>query len=95
MYPLDLTKPTPDPLRVSAGFAVANDEDEHKSLSALGYEPKYVAPAPSATAATDADPTEGDDAGHTVESVRAQLDAAGIPYSPRLGLKKLLALLQA
>jgi hypothetical protein len=91
MYPLNLTKPTTDSLRVSAGFAVANDEAEHQALSAQGYEPKYAAPA----VATDADPSEGDDAGHTVESVRAQLDAAGIPYSPRLGLKKLLALLQA
>ena len=87
MYPLNLTKPTTDPLRVSAGFALANDEAEHKALSAQGYEPKWVA--------TEADPSEDDGRGHTVESVRAQLDAAGIAYDRRSGLAKLLALLPA
>jgi len=87
MYPLNLTKPTTDILRVSAGFAVANDEDEHKRLSAMGYEPKWVA--------TEADPSEDDGHGHTVESVRAQLDAAGIAYDRRWGLAKLLGLLPA
>lgn len=69
------------------GYAVANDEDEHSRLSDMGYEPKFVA--------SDADPAEADAAGHTVASVRAQLDAAGIPYDKRLGLAKLLALLPA
>lgn len=87
MYPLDLIKPTSDILRASAGFATANDEAEHKALSARGYEPKWK---PS-----EADPTEDDGRGHTVESVRAQLDAAGIAYDRRSGLAKLLALLPA
>lgn len=34
-------------------------------------------------------------AGPTVEAVRAQLDAAGIEYDGRMGLKKLQALLPA
>lgn len=41
----------------------------------------------------DADPAEADGQGHTVASVRAALDAAGIAYDKRLGLAKLLALL--
>jgi hypothetical protein len=52
-----------------------------------GYGPKYAEP--------DADPSEADAEGHTVESVRAQLDAAGIAYDKRLGLAKLIALLPA
>lgn len=98
MYPLNLTKTPKNPVMEAAGFAVANDEDEHKALTALGYEPKFVAaalPKQDADTSGDADPNAGDDAGHTVASVRAQLDAAGIPYSNRLGLTKLLALLQA
>lgn len=77
MYPLNMTGP---------GYAVANDESEHQKLSDLGYMPKYEAQA-------EADPAEADGAGHTVESVRAALDAAGIAYDKRLGLAKLLALL--
>lgn len=87
MYPLNLIKPTSDSNREAAGFALANDADEHQRLSDLGYEPKLVA--------ADADPSESDGAGHTVESVRAQLDAAGIAYDKRIGLAKLLALLPA
>ena len=85
MYPLDLTKPTKDILRASAGFAIANDEAEHKTLSAQGFEPKWVP--------TEADPTEDDGKGHTVESVRKLLDAAGITYDRRSGLAKLQGLL--
>ncbi len=87
MYPLNLIKPTNDPKNVSAGFALANDEDEHKRLSDQGYEPKWVP--------TEADPMEDDGKGHTVESVRAQLDAAGIAYDRRWGLAKLQGLLPA
>ena len=36
MYPINLTKPGEQP-----GFAVANDEAEHASLSEHGYEPKF------------------------------------------------------
>ena len=71
-------------LVVGIGFAVANDKAEHQALTACGYGPAYVAP--------DA---EHDDAGHTVESARAALDAAGIAYDKRLGLSKLIALLPA
>ncbi len=83
MYPLKMT------LTAGIGFAVANDEAEHQALTAGGYGPAYVAPEP------EADPAESDGAGHTVESVRAQLDALGIAYDKRLGLAKLLALLPA
>lgn len=86
MYPLNLTKPATvsDP----AGFALANDIDEHRALTALGYSPALVEEA-------DANPSEDDGQGHTVESVRAQLDAAGIAYDKRWGLAKLIALLPA
>lgn len=86
MYPLNMKTPGEQP-----GFAVANDEAEHQALTAYGYEPKYVAPAVE----LEADPTETDGDGHTVKSVRAQLDAAGVAYDRRLGLTKLLALLPA
>lgn len=62
------------------GYAVANDEVEHIALTEFGYEPGYVEPTT-------------DDQGHTVESVRAALDAAGIEYDKRWGLNKLVALL--
>ena len=38
MYPLNVKLPDPQ-----IGFAVANDEAEHKALSDLGYLPAYVA----------------------------------------------------
>jgi hypothetical protein len=41
MYPLNVQLPTPQ-----IGFAVANDADEHQALTAAGYQPAYVAPAP-------------------------------------------------
>lgn len=83
MYPLKMATAAVD------GFALANDEAEHKALSDAGYLPKYEAPEP------EADPSESDGAGHTVESVRAQLDALGIGYDKRFGVAKLLALLPA
>ena len=39
MYPLNVRLPDPQ-----IGFAVANDEAEHKALSDMGYVPAYVAP---------------------------------------------------
>ena len=39
MYPLNVKLPDPQ-----IGFAVANDEAEHKALSDMGYLPAYVAP---------------------------------------------------
>lgn len=79
-YPLNLRNP-------NEGFALANDEDEHKALSERGYEPRHIP--------QDADPNESDSAGHTVASVRTQLDGLGVPYDKRLGVEKLLALLPA
>lgn len=39
MYPLNMKN------AAAGGYAVANDEAEHKALSDAGYEPKYEAPA--------------------------------------------------
>lgn len=39
MYPLNMK------LVEGVGFAVANDEDEHQTLTNAGYGPAYVAPA--------------------------------------------------
>lgn len=47
MYPLNMTLPAPQ-----IGFAVANDEDEHKALTASGYGPAYVAPTEPEKVAT-------------------------------------------
>lgn len=77
MYPLNMQLPSP-----AIGYAVANDESEHIALSDFGYEPAFV--SQEATS---------DDQGHTVESVRSALDAAGIEYDKRWGLAKLVALL--
>lgn len=38
MYPLNMHN------AVVGGYAVANDEEEHKSLTAHGYGPAYVEP---------------------------------------------------
>ena len=76
MYPLNMQ------LKTGVGFAVANDEAEHKALTEQGYGPGFVEPEPK-------------DEGHTLESVRATLDAAGIEYDKRLGLAKLIELLPA
>lgn len=91
MYPLNLIKAAITATQTAQGFAVANDAAEHAALSEQGYEPKFVAPADE----KPADPGESDAAGHTVASVRLALDAAGIEYSNRLGLAKLIALLPA
>lgn len=42
MYPLDMT------LKDGIGYAVANDENEHKALTEYGYIPAYVAPTAKA-----------------------------------------------
>lgn len=75
MYPLNMQLPAP-----LVGFACANDEAEHISLTEQGYEPAFVK-------------AEKSDEGHTLESVKAALDAAGVEYDKRLGLSKLIDLL--
>jgi hypothetical protein len=78
MYPLNVSNAK------IGGFAVANSEDEHKALTEMGYEPKFV--APELPAADEP----------TLESVRAELDAAGIAYDKRVkDVAKLQALLPA
>lgn len=88
MYPLNMK------LKEGIGFAVANDEDEHAALEAAGYGPGRstgfgsivgvqlgaTSPAPATQAAL-------------ADSVRAQLEAAGISYPEGAGLAKLVALL--
>lgn len=37
MYPLKMQLPAP-----AVGFALANDEDEHITLSEQGYQPAYM-----------------------------------------------------
>lgn len=66
------------------GFAVANSEDEHKALTELGFLPAFREAEPT----TPAVPQD-------LDSVRAALDNAGVPYDKRIGLDKLLALLPA
>jgi len=79
MYPLNLTKKHGD----STGFAVANTTDEHRELSAQGYQPAFVDP-PVAPARS------GDD---EIDAVREKLLEAGIDYDKRWGLERLKALL--
>lgn len=83
MYPINLTKPAA--ANIPTGFAAANDEGEHQSLSAQGYEPKFVAPA------EDDDETKAE----TKAEITAALDAAGIAYDKRLSAAKLKELLPA
>lgn len=64
----------------AVGFACANDEAEHIALTEQGYAPAFVK-------------AEKTDEGHTLESVKAALDAAGIEYDKRLGLARLVELL--
>lgn len=74
-YPINMQTDSDAP-----GFALANNEEEHRALSAAGYMPAFEEPA--------------DDA-QTVEDVRAKLGALGIEYDKRFGLEKLLALIPA
>ena len=78
-------------LPAGQGYAVASSKAEMAALKAQGYASDGVEPA----LPPDADPDETDAAGHTVESARAALDAAGVEYDKRLGLAKLVALLPA
>lgn len=80
MYPLNVK------LAAGIGFALVNDIDEHRAATAAGYVPALVEPATT---------VEQDSHGRTVESVRAELDAAGIEYDKRHGLIKLISLLPA
>lgn len=79
MYPLNLLKAASGV--IAAGFAVANDENEHILLTAHGFLPAHVAPHE-----VDADERA---------EVMAALDKAEIQFDRRLGLAKLKALLPA
>ena len=74
MYPLNMMLAAP-----AIGYAVANDDAEHATLTDAGYQP------PLAADVSDNSPG--------VHEFRAQLDAAGIPYDKRWGLKRLSELL--
>ena len=52
MYPLNMQ------LSVGIGFAVANDENEHKALTLAGYGPAYVEPDPALAADEPAEPAK-------------------------------------
>jgi hypothetical protein len=96
IYPLHMRL-----LGVVVGFAVANTETEHEALTAMGYTPplvpKLAAPDPDPAPTTEplSEPEAPTSSGPTVESVRAQLDAAGIEYDRRWGLARLIELLPA
>lgn len=47
MYPLHMQ------LSVGIGFAVANDQNEHKALTAAGYGPAYAEPETAAAASDE------------------------------------------
>lgn len=85
MYPINLHN------AAAGGYACANDEAEHRALSEAGYEPKWQGAAVAASAPQASEPA-GDSA-ESVDSLRVQLDAAGIPYDKRWGLAKLKAAL--
>ena len=89
MYPLNMTKTAVG--QVAAGFAVANDADEHRALTGHGYGPALVE---AAKPAEDPAPEDGK-AVSEKDAVMAALDASGIEYDRRLGLAKLKALLPA
>jgi hypothetical protein len=81
-------------------YRVVDDADGEAAARADGF--RFWSDPPEVETKTYADGTEAAGPGPlpdespaepTVESVRAQLDAAGIDYDGRMGLKKLLALL--
>lgn len=76
MYPLNMT------LTDGQGYAVANDEAEHKALTACGYGPAYQ------------EPEKEEEPADEIDALRAELDAKGISYNKRMGAKKLKALLE-
>lgn len=77
MYPLNMA------LKVGVGFAVANDEAEHKALNEAGYGPEFFIPGEVGTSVPEED----------IDAIRKQLDERGIKYHPRAGIEKLKALL--
>ena len=73
MYPLHMKS-------AAGGFALANTEDEHRELSAHGYEPKLV------------EQPAGDDGGDTLsefEQLKAEAEKRGIKVPGNWGVKKL------
>jgi hypothetical protein len=92
MYPLNMKRPQP-----LGGFAVANDEAEHASLTAAGYEPPLSAAPQDEVKKQDVSPEGGtsapEGAAPTIEQLRAALDAKGIHYDKRMGVKRLQELL--
>lgn len=85
MYPLNMTNP-------AGGYALANDADEHKSLSDSGYEPKI---AVAATAAVSTDTPVAPSAGLSVAQLKDALDAKGIEIPEGAKKPDLAALLDA
>lgn len=77
------------------GFAVANDENDHRELSNRGFEPKLVE-VHASSMPPPLDDTE-DDSGAPDEraQIMKRLDDAGIQYDARLGIRKLKKLLPA
>lgn len=78
MYPLNMKTAGDQP-----GFAVANDEAEHATLSDLGYLPRL-----------EVADKDGDGELSKAE-IMAALDKAEIEYDKRWGLDRLKALLPA
>jgi hypothetical protein len=81
MYPLDMF------CAAAGGFAVANDEAEHKALTAHGYGPAFVE--------AEAEKQGEDNAEGEADELRAKLEAAGIKFDKRWGVAKLQAALDA
>lgn len=79
------------------GFAVANDEAEHAALSAQGYAPPLSAAPQGEVEKQAVSPGGGtsvpEGAAPSVAELHAALDAKGIAYDKRMGVKKLQALL--
>ena len=84
MEPVNMAMPD------GSGYAVASSKSDIATLTAQGYVAQAEDPA-----VPMADPAESDQEGHTVESARAALDAAGIEYDNRWGVARLVALLPA
>ena len=89
MYPLNVSLPA------GAGFAIANDEAEHESLTASGYLPALVKAPEPLKALLPVEPDGEDVATDEIAAVKAKLTAAGIRFHPNTGLEKLKALLPA
>lgn len=71
MYPLNMQKILEDGL----GFAVANDEAEHVTLSEIGYEPKHDGVTASS--------------GQTKDELQAKAKELGVEVDSRWGVKRL------